>query len=278
MPPRRSARAASARPASTAADPPKAVRLSRKRALSAVHEAPPSKKARTKAEVENDAPLVNGKGVPAKKKEHVQLVSYFNPLPTPPPKTRPALILFVWGAGNFGQFGMGPDVLNEFDKPRRNNWVEERIPQNVFGDDGGSIESIASGGLHSLLVDEKGSVCIPSARHSLFLHIPQVWSCGVNDDAALGRITKDVPDPNNPGQFLDVDDLTSIPHALTSLRDDNFRVARAYSGDSICAAVSTTGALRVWGSFRVSFILFHCRISIQSDYRRLTAYSALPMA
>ena len=80
----------------------------------------------------------------------------------------------------------------------------------------------------------------------------KVWSCGVNDDAALGRITKDVPDPNNPGSFLDIDDLTSVPHPIQTLLDENFRAVRVAAGDSVSAAISAEGELRVWGSFRVS--------------------------
>lgn len=82
-----------------------------------------------------------------------------------------------------------------------------------------------------------------------------MWTCGVNDDAALGRITQNVPDPQNPDSFLDVDELTSIPHPLQSLIDDDFRAVQLASGDSICAALSKDGDLRVWGSFRVRTIL-----------------------
>lgn len=82
----------------------------------------------------------------------------------------------------------------------------------------------------------------------------QIWTCGVNDDAALGRITQNVPDPNNPGSFLSIDELTSIPYPLQSLVDDNFRAVKVVTGDSICAALSTDGELRVWGSFRVGHI------------------------
>lgn len=78
----------------------------------------------------------------------------------------------------------------------------------------------------------------------------------MNDDAALGRITQDVPDPSNPGAFLNVDDLTSIPHPLQSLVDEGFRAVKVVAGDSICAAVSDKGELRVWGSFRVSHHFF----------------------
>lgn len=83
---------------------------------------------------------------------------YLNALPVPPQPTRPGLVTFAWGAGNFGQFGMGPDVLGEMSKPRRNPWVEEQITKGTFGGEGAGVESIAAGGLHTLFVDEKGTV------------------------------------------------------------------------------------------------------------------------
>ena len=70
---------------------------------------------------------------------------YFNPLPKAPEHVRPAAQAFVWGAGNFGQFGMGPDRLGEYDKPTRNKWVQEQIEDGVFGVEGAGIESIAAG-------------------------------------------------------------------------------------------------------------------------------------
>jgi regulator of chromosome condensation len=165
-----------------------------------------------------------------------QLKPYFNPLPVPPQKQRPCLLPFFWGTGNFGQFGMGPGVLGEVSKPKRNTWIEERIEDGVFGEDEGGIESVACGGLHTIFLDERGTL----------------WSCGVNDDAALGRVTKDVPDPDNPNSFLSVDELTSIPHPLQTLVDAGFRAVKVVAGDSICAALSDQGELRVWGSFRVN--------------------------
>ena len=74
------------------------------------------------------------------------------------------------------------------------------------------------------------------------------------DDAALGRITNDVPDPNSPCQFMNADLLTTIPHPLQNHVDDGFRALEIAAGDSISAAIGTEGELRVWGSFRVSDI------------------------
>ncbi|EPQ59146.1 RCC1/BLIP-II protein [Gloeophyllum trabeum ATCC 11539] len=160
---------------------------------------------------------------------------YFNPLPIPPAHMRPPYQLWGWGAGNFGQLGMGPDLLGEYPKPKRNLWIEEQIKKGTFGDEeGAGLEAIAAGGMHTIFIDEKGTV----------------WSCGVNDEGALGRVTTDVPNPENPDEKLDVDQLTATPYPLQTLIDENFRAVKIAAGDNVCAAVSTEGELRVWGSFR----------------------------
>lgn len=109
------------------------------------------------------APAPREKSAPKKRVEKEQK-PYFNPLPVPPDHVRPAPQLFVWGTGNFGQFGMGEDSLGEFEKPTRNKLVEEKMHDGEFGEEGAGLEAIAAGGLFTLFVDEKGTV---SNRHML---------------------------------------------------------------------------------------------------------------
>ncbi|KAF9478168.1 RCC1/BLIP-II [Pholiota conissans] len=239
MVPRRSSRAPSTKTAPSvvsdkAAPKPRVNGTSKRAASPELAQAPPAKRSRSIAPKSENVPPAPAESPSAP--EHVQLKPYFNPLPTPPPKKRPGLLPFAWGTGNFGQFGMGPDHLDEIPKPKRNVWAEEKMQSNAFGEDHAGMEFVASGGLHTIFIDETGTV----------------WTCGVNDDAALGRVTQDVPDPNNPGSFLSVDELTSYPHPLKSLVDEGFRAVKAVAGDSICAAVSDKGELKVWGSFRVN--------------------------
>ncbi|EMD40931.1 hypothetical protein CERSUDRAFT_111512 [Gelatoporia subvermispora B] len=249
---RRSSRAASTKPASKPAEKsaPKAAAKAPARGKKTAAKRPseddaaappPTKRARGGPKViENGVVQTNGKPKPAPRKKAspipkgVQTKPYFNPLPTHPEHVRPAPRLFVWGTGNFGQFGMGPDYLAEFEKPRRNMWVEEQIKEGVFGKPDAGLESVAAGGMHTLFIDEKGTV----------------WSCGTNDDAALGRVTTDVPNPEKPDEFIDIDTLTAVPHPLQTLVDEKFRAVRIAAGDSISAAISTEGELRAWGSFR----------------------------
>jgi regulator of chromosome condensation len=83
-----------------------------------------------------------------------------NAVPEFPAKMVPPAQIFVWGTGNFGQFGMGPSFLDELSKPTRNTWVEEKITQGAFGSGPGSgIIGVVAGGLHSLFIDENGTVC-----------------------------------------------------------------------------------------------------------------------
>ncbi|KAF8631540.1 hypothetical protein AX15_002296 [Amanita polypyramis BW_CC] len=267
MPPRRSARAASAKPVTqpTAKAPerplPRARSIpARKRGASPERPAsPPPKRSRTSSKKSESGTPSDTRNPPAKSKPVKnekpattvlrtklptikeappapipQQKPYFNPLPVPPPKSRPPLQLFVWGAGNFGQFGTGPDDLGEKDKMTKNTWVENQIPAGTFGESGAGLEMVAAGGLHTVFIDEKGTV----------------WTCGNNDEAALGRVTQNVPDPENSESTLDIDQLTSIPHPLQSLVNENFRAVLIAAGDNVSAAVSSEGELRVWGTFR----------------------------
>jgi regulator of chromosome condensation len=81
-----------------------------------------------------------------------------NALPIVPEHPRPAPQLFGCGVGNFGQLGMGPDQLGEHSKPKRNMLVESQIEEGAYGGEGAGLETIAAGGMHTLFVDEKGTV------------------------------------------------------------------------------------------------------------------------
>jgi regulator of chromosome condensation len=53
---------------------------------------------------------------------------------------------------------MGPDVLGEIPKPKRNLWVEEKMENDTFGEDNAGMEFVVSGGLHTIFIDERGTV------------------------------------------------------------------------------------------------------------------------
>lgn len=72
----------------------------------------------------------------------------------------------------------------------------------------------------------------------------QVWSWGVNDNAALGRKTAKVEGKTS-------DELEMTPAVVPRLEEEGFRAVRVAGGDSVSVAVSDAGGLKVWGSFRV---------------------------
>jgi regulator of chromosome condensation len=160
MPARRSTRPHSTRPASKARPEtvlkalPRAQNSATKKRVASldVNVSPPAKRSKT------SHPKVNGlqplsENVPVTKRKQFSL-----PLPTVPDKTRPCLQLFVWGTGNFGQFGMGADFLGELSKPKKHTWVDAKIQEHAFGENFGGIEKVAAGGLHTIFIDEKGVV------------------------------------------------------------------------------------------------------------------------
>lgn len=53
---------------------------------------------------------------------------------------------------------MGEEHLGEFDKPKKNTWIEKKMEEDTFGGEGAGIECVAAGGLHTMFIDEKGTV------------------------------------------------------------------------------------------------------------------------
>lgn len=85
----------------------------------------------------------------------------------------------------------------------------------------------------------------------------QMWTWGINDNGALGRITQ------NTG--VDSDELEYVPMQITELPED-FRTVRVSASDSASLALSENGQVLVWGSFRVSKL--HYPLQSFSDMRR----------
>ena len=82
-----------------------------------------------------------------------------NDLPVPPSHPRPARQLLIFGNGDWGQLGMGPDAYAEIPKPRLHAWFEVALQTDILGTEtGAGIESVSAGGMHTLVVDEVGKV------------------------------------------------------------------------------------------------------------------------
>ncbi|KAJ9094816.1 hypothetical protein QFC20_006831 [Naganishia adeliensis] len=160
-------------------------------------------------------------------------------IPKPKEKVRPGRTLLVWGCGDSGEFGMGEgdDVKGEINRPKLHAWIQQAIQDGTLGEPGAGVEDVIVGGMHSLMIDETG----------------RLWAWGVNDGGALGRKTDKVPvEPaTDPVTYADREMLESTPGLVTGLGPDHdFRVVRAAAGDSISVAISSTGDVKYWGSFR----------------------------
>ncbi|KZV91503.1 RCC1/BLIP-II protein [Exidia glandulosa HHB12029] len=158
-----------------------------------------------------------------------------NEIPACASHPRPSRRLFVFGGSEMGVLGLGV-LPNNITRPRLHAWFEDAVAKGILGGDGAGVETAAAGGMHTLVIDEAG----------------KVWSFGVNDDAALGRQTTQVPDPDNPGQFIDNTTLESQPMQVQKLSDGGFRPVQVAASDNFSIALSDNGELRVWGTFRSS--------------------------
>ncbi|KAL7422402.1 hypothetical protein Q5752_003048 [Cryptotrichosporon argae] len=161
-----------------------------------------------------------------------------NEIAQAPPVSVPGKTVFVFGTGDMGQFGTGPDDLDEKPRPQLHTKFEELREDGELARDGkpgsGGLEAIACGGMHTLAIDEAG----------------HVRSWGINDNAALGRETANVPDPAKPGSTLPAEDFETWPLVVPSLAHAGFRAVKVAAGDSVSVALSDKGELRAWGSFR----------------------------
>jgi regulator of chromosome condensation len=118
---------------------------------------------------------------------------------------------------------------------------------------------VAAGGMHTLAIDEGGKVSYRSPhitsrdveRSPWKRAHRQVRSWGINDNAALGRITANVPNPNDPSATVPNEDLETYPFVVETLEKEGFRAVKVAAGDSVSVALSDKGEIRVWGSFRV---------------------------
>lgn len=143
-----------------------------------------------------------------------------------PPSNNPSALL-TFGTGNFGQFGLGPEVLDAIKRPRIHALFNELAKEGALGPNGGIVD-VDCGGLHTLVVDTEG----------------KVWSYGINDSGALGRITVGI-------EGKDQEDLETTPGLVQGLDHKTFKAAKVYAGDSVSVVLSEEGEIRVWGSFRV---------------------------
>ncbi|GAA5884849.1 hypothetical protein JCM3774_005239 [Rhodotorula dairenensis] len=156
--------------------------------------------------------------------------------PVPAPQVAPRTI-FVFGTGDMGQNGLGvddPKALDEIKRPRKHIGFAHKVDHAEPGWQGG-VADLVCGGMHTLAVDGNG----------------KVWSWGINDNAALGRVTSK---PNVTSEELEATPMQVENLGTSDDGDDDgeFTAVRVAAGDSVSLAISDRGELRAWGSFRAA--------------------------
>ncbi|KAI1341104.1 putative regulator of chromosome condensation protein [Xylariaceae sp. FL0016] len=148
--------------------------------------------------------------------------------------------VYVFGEGSMNELGLGCVRYNglwprNVKRPRINHLLPDR------NSEGNGIVEVACGGSHTLALTAKG----------------EIWSWGVNDDSALGRVTPpDIPEglinsPNfaqlnlaesTPGEIQDYNDIVPGTDAVVSIA----------ATDSASFALTAQGFVLGWGTFRGS--------------------------
>jgi regulator of chromosome condensation len=155
------------------------------------------------------------------------------------------LIILACGEGSAGELGLGPRNSVDVKRPRLNALLDA----NTVG-----VVQIATGGMHCVALT----------------HDNKILTWGVNDQCALGRNTdwegglRDIDsksdDSDNSDDSDDSDDTGLNPKESTptSLADDAFpagtKFVQVVAGDSCSFALTDTGLVYGWGTFRVSLL------------------------
>lgn len=206
-------------------------------------------------------------GVPAPKAaSKVPKATKKLPVINPPPTS--ILDIFVFGEGSAGELGLGagnqPGGKSSVDvaRPRLNHRLDAK---NV------GVVAIAVGGMHAAALTRDNKIL--------------TW--GVNDQGALGRSTeagqmKDMAE-SEESEDSDSDAGSGLNPSEAEPREvdpshfaPNTKFAALFAGDSCTYALTTTGLVYGWGTFRVSSfkpvvsILTFCRVTKASLDSRKT--------
>ncbi|CAZ85804.1 unnamed protein product [Tuber melanosporum] len=184
---------------------------------------------------------------PARKKGRAKAKALADPKITSVPTRR--LNIYAFGTGDNAELGLGPEVNAKVVKrPRLNTHL---LPEKV------GIVAVAIGGMHGLALSHEG----------------KVYSWGVNDQYALGRETKYTPPVGDVGSDEDSDSddeeplnpLESMPMLITAFPEGTV-ITNIAAGDSVSIAVTDTGKVYGWGTFRCSdgILGFNEKTRIQS--------------
>ncbi|EPQ26442.1 uncharacterized protein PFL1_06090 [Pseudozyma flocculosa PF-1] len=154
--------------------------------------------------------------------------------------------LFVWGSGDCGQLGLGPtDAANPNKltkaKPFGSKVISQMIDAGALGH--GGVEVIAAGGMHSVLIDAKGSML----------------TTGSDDYGTLGRKHRGPADEAEDAyySFAPVEGISPTGRGIVPGDDggaegdvERYRATRVASGDAVSVSLDDRGRLRSWGHFK----------------------------
>ena len=197
----------------------------KKRASSKGSAEPTAKKARTAAPA---------KAAKAEKPAKVTKPAKVLPIITTTPQE--VLQVLMFGTGENGELGLGPlPNAKTVTRPRINPYLD----METVG-----VVALSLGGMHGLALTKEG----------------KVYSWGVNDLQALGRDTKADEKVREINAESDSDDeveesmnkLESTPMEVTGFPPGTV-ITKIAAGDSISIALTNTGKVFGWGTFRVSY-------------------------
>ncbi|PWW77253.1 hypothetical protein C7212DRAFT_357038 [Tuber magnatum] len=167
-----------------------------------------------------------------------------NPLPTQ------KLNIYAFGTGDNAELGLGPDVDTKVVK--RLGLNTHLLPDKV------GIVAVAIGGMHGLALSYEG----------------KVYSWGINDQWALGRTTTHTPltravrsgddGDSDCDDEVPLNPLESTPMLITGFPAGTV-IRGIAAGDSISIAITDTGRVYGWGTFRCAdgILGFNERTSVQ---------------
>lgn len=147
------------------------------------------------------------------------------------------LAVLVFGNGDAGELGLGP-TEQEASRPRLNPFLDPDSPSALH------IVQLDCGGMHTIALTKDGKIV--------------TW--GVNDNGALGRKTdweggsRDIDeDPEEDGGLNPLEATpTPIP---THCFPPETKFVQVAAGDSCSLALTDTGFVYGWGTFKVSLFL-----------------------
>jgi len=166
------------------------------------------------------------------------------PLLNAAPTTR--LEVFVFGDGSGGQLGLGNKDALDVQRPRPNHNLD---PKSV------EVVSLAAGGMHA----------------AALTYDNRLLTWGVNDNYALGRDTawdggmREINGESDSDSEASESDLNPRESNPTAIPADKFPVGTKFvqvaAGDNATFALTDTGLVYGWGTFRVSLTFIRIYIT-----------------